>query len=170
MYSTAPSVLSDHELQALLAEDVPFGDLTTEALDIAERTGRIQFEARDPMIVCGIEEAARLFTLCGAQTELRMLSGHEAAPGTSLLMASGPAGALHRAWKSAQTLVEWCSGIASSAAEIQTAARRGHPDAIVAATRCTGPLHRLSPSPAGRGVGVRAPQVFWITMRGNLEA
>ncbi|MTW22595.1 ModD protein [Allochromatium palmeri] len=135
MYSTASSVLSDHELQALLAEDVPFGDLTTEALGIAERAGRLQFEARDPMVVCGIEEAARLLALCGAQTELQTRSGREAAPGTPLLMANGPAGALHRAWKSAQTLVEWCSGMASSAAAIQTAARRGHPDAIVAGTR-----------------------------------
>lgn len=135
MYSTDTPVLSDHELQALLTEDVPFGDLTTEALGIAGRAGRIRFEARDPMVVCGTEEAARLFALCGAHSELQAPSGRAAEPGTPLLTATGPAGALHRAWKSAQTLVEWCSGMASSAAAIQAAARRGHPDAIVAGTR-----------------------------------
>lgn len=135
MYSTDTPVLSDHELQALLAEDVPFGDLTTEALGIAGRAGRIRFEARDPMVVCGTEEAARLFALCGARSELQTPSGRAAEPGTPLLTATGSAGALHRAWKSAQTLVEWCSGMASSAAAIQAAARRGHPDAIVAGTR-----------------------------------
>ncbi|BCU07166.1 hypothetical protein [Allochromatium tepidum] len=135
MYSTDTPVLSDHELQALLAEDVPFGDLTTEALGIAGRAGRLRFEARDPMVVCGTEEAARLFALCGARSELQTPSGREAEPGTPLLTATGSAGALHRAWKSAQTPVEWCSGIAGSAAAIQAAARRGHPDAIVAGTR-----------------------------------
>ena len=135
MYSTDTPVLSDHELHTLLAEDVPFGDLTTETLGIAGHAGRIRFEARDPMVVCGTEEAARLFALCGAQSELQSPSGRAAEPGTPLLTATGSAGALHRAWKSAQTLVEWCSGMASSAAAIQAAARHGHPDAIVAGTR-----------------------------------
>lgn len=135
MQFSNPCVLSDQELQRLLDEDVPFGDLTTDSLDITARPGRIGFFARDPMVVCGIEEAARLFELCGARVEPRVTSGTRAPTATPLLEASGNAGALHRAWKSAQTLAEWCSGIATCAAEIQAAARRGHPDALVAGTR-----------------------------------
>jgi molybdenum transport protein len=56
-----PPVLGDHELHHFLAEDVAFGDLTTESLGIAARPGRIRFFARDPMVVCGVEEAVRLF-------------------------------------------------------------------------------------------------------------
>lgn len=129
------SVLGDQELHQLLSEDVPFGDLTTDSLGIAATPGRIRFLARDPMVACGTEEAARLLQLCGAHTELHTPSGSEAPTETLLLEASGSAGALHRGWKSAQTLIEWCSGIATSAAEIQRAARRGHPDALVAGTR-----------------------------------
>ena len=135
MTHPTPPVLGDHELHRLLTEDVPFGDLTTESLGNATQPGRISFFARDSMVVCGVEEAARLFQLCGAQTEIRSPSGSLAATDTLLLEASGSAGALHRAWKVAQTLMEWSAGIATSAAAIVAAARRGHPDAIVAGSR-----------------------------------
>ncbi len=114
---------------------MPFGDLTTDSLGIAGRLGCIRFFVRDPMVVCGVEEAVRLFQLCGAQAEILALSGTAAPTETLLLEATGDAGALHRAWKVAQTLMEWCAGIATSAAAIVTAARRGHPDALVAGTR-----------------------------------
>jgi molybdenum transport protein len=139
---SSPPVLPDHALQQLLAEDVPYGDLTTEALEIGPRAGQIRFYARDAMTVCGAEEAARMFELCGADAELRTPSGTDAAPETLLLEARGNAAALHRGWKTAQTLMEWCGGIASRAAEIVAAARRGHPDAMVAGTRKNVPGNR----------------------------
>jgi len=142
MIATTPPVLTDHELHRLLSEDVPFGDLTTESLGIAARPGTIRFFARDPMRVCGVEEAARMFQLCGAEAEVVTLSGTDAAPETLLLQARGSAGALHRGWKTAQTLMEWCGGIASSAAAIVAAARRGDPDALVAGTRKNVPGNR----------------------------
>lgn len=141
MFDTAP-VLSDHEIHLLLAEDVPFGDLTTESLGIAARHGEIRFFARDPMVVCGVEEAARMFQLCGAAATPKLASGMQAEPETLLLEAEGPAGALHRGWKTAQTLMEWCGGMASRAADIVAAARRGSPDALVACTRKNVPGNR----------------------------
>jgi molybdenum transport protein len=83
-----------------------------------------------------------MFQLCGADAEPLLASGTEAATETLLLQATGPAGALHRGWKTAQTLMEWCGGIATSAAAIVAAARRGHPDAIVAGTRKNVPGNR----------------------------
>ncbi len=142
MPALTPSVLSDHELHQLLAEDVPYGDLTTESIGITAQPGVIRFFARDAMTVCGIEEAVRLFQLCGATADARTFSGAVAVPETLLLEAKGTAGALHRGWKSAQTLMEWCGGIASRAADIVGAARRGHPDALVACTRKNPPGNR----------------------------
>ncbi|NKN33757.1 ModD protein [Marichromatium bheemlicum] len=153
MIRPQPLALDDHRLQQLLAEDVPYGDLTTEALAIDARPGQIRLFARDPMVVCGIEEAARMFTLCGARATLHAASGQQAAPETLLLEASAEAGILHRAWKSAQTLVEWCSGVASRAAEIQEAARRGHPEALVALTRKNVPGTRRLAVKAARAAG-----------------
>jgi molybdenum transport protein len=132
--SPAPA-LPDHALHDLLTEDCPYGDLTTESLGIGARSGRIEFFARDPMRVCGTEEALRMLQLCGATGDLATPSGEDAPPGTRLLSASGSASALHRGWKTAQTLVEWTSGVATRAAEIVAAARRGNPEVAVAVTR-----------------------------------
>ena len=55
------TVLSTTELEKLLAEDVPYGDLTTDALGIGGNRGHIRFAARSAMTVAGIEEAQALF-------------------------------------------------------------------------------------------------------------
>ncbi|GAB6041274.1 ModD protein [Endothiovibrio diazotrophicus] len=112
------SALSDRELERLLHEDAPYGDLTTSALTIGERLGRITFHVRDPMVICGVEEATRLFTLAGAVAERHASSGERAASGTPLLSARGPASGLFRVWKVAQALIESASGVASAAREI----------------------------------------------------
>ncbi len=138
-------VLPDHALAALLDEDCPYGDLTTDSIGIAEHAGSIRCFARYPMRVCGSEEALRMLQLCGAEGRVVIPSGLDAEPGMLLLEAQGPAGGLHRAWKASQTLMEWTSGIASRAAEIVATARRGHPDVQVAATRKNVPgTRRLS--------------------------
>lgn len=148
-----PPVLGDRQLHQLLSEDTPYGDLTTATLGIGERPGRIQFFARDPMTVCGTEEALRLFQLGGAEARLHVRSGHTVAPDTLLLEATGTAGALHGVWKTAQTLIEWGSGVATCAAALQAAARRGHPDAIVAGTRKNVPGVRALAAKAFRAGG-----------------
>ena len=43
--------IPDDELRRWLAEDVPYGDLTTHALGFGNRPGRIRFEARQAMKV-----------------------------------------------------------------------------------------------------------------------
>ena len=125
------SILSDAELWALLNDDVPCGDLTTETLTIGSQAGRLQFCARQPMTVCGSEDALRLFELTGASTQLFAHTGSVIAAGTVILEAHGTAARLHIAWKTAQTLVEWASGIATATAAIVAVAG----GAAVACTR-----------------------------------
>ena len=114
--------LSDEALSRLLAEDVPFGDLTTASLGLQNRPGRLEFHARGAMTVCGVEEAVRLFKLVGADARAIVLSGAVVEDGALLLTAEGSADALHRVWKTAQTLMEWASGIASGATALVRAA------------------------------------------------
>ena len=117
-----PRALSDEGLHRLLADDVPGGDLTTETLAIGACAGRVEFRARGAMRVCASEEAVRMFELVGAGAVLHVPSSSGVEAGTLLLEATGSAATLHQAWKVAQTLMEWASGIASSAAEIVAAA------------------------------------------------
>jgi molybdenum transport protein len=115
-------VLSDIDLLALLQDDVPCGDLSTLALGIGAHEGCLTFQARQPMTVCATEEAVRLFELAGANAHLLLHSGELANSGGLMLQAQGSAASLHRAWKTAQTLVEWASGIATATASIVIAA------------------------------------------------
>jgi molybdenum transport protein len=129
------AILADSELLRLLADDVPFGDLTTDNLAIGGLPGSAIFQARQAMRVSAVEEAARLFELAGASSEVVLPSGSDAVSGAVMLRATGSAAGLHRAWKVAQTLVEYASGIASSAAGIVAALREAGFATPVACTR-----------------------------------
>ena len=127
--------ISDDELRRWLAEDVPYGDLTTHALDIGNRAGRIRFEARQAMVAACSEEAGRIMTMAGATVTAAAPSGTELQAAALLLAAEGPAAALHAGWKVSQTLLETAGGIAATARDIVAATRRAKPDIVVACTR-----------------------------------
>jgi molybdenum transport protein len=97
--AAAPSTLADASLAELLREDVPYGDRTTEALGIGDVEGSLSFVARGAMVVCGTEEAARLFQLCGAEAHVQARTGARGAAQSRLLRASGDAQGLLKAWK-----------------------------------------------------------------------
>ena len=134
--------ISEADIDRLIAEDVALGDLTTRTLGIAGQPGHISFAARDPMVACATEEAARILGRLGAAPRLLIPSGQAVVPGTLLLEATGTAGALHAGWKVSQTLMEWSAGIASSVRDIIDAARAVTPSIAVACTRKSVPLTR----------------------------
>lgn len=127
--------LSEARLDILLDQDAPYGDLTTDLLGIGHLPGRIAFAARDAMMLCGSEEAAGMLRRSGATVEDALPSGTALTEGAVFLTAEGAAGALHRAWKMAQTFVEYASGIATRAWRIVEAARAVRPTVVVACTR-----------------------------------
>ena len=131
-----PYSLNDAELDALLRDDAPCGDATTFALGIGHLPGRMAFRARSDMLLCGAEEALRMGELRGLRTsEAVRTSGERLAAGETILTLEGDAAALHAVWKTAQTLMEYLSGIATATAGIVAAARRGNPEIGVACTR-----------------------------------
>ncbi len=129
------SAASRTELEQLVADDTPYGDLTTYVLGIDAIPGRMEFLARGAMIVAEAESAAAILEIAGCHVKLATASGAALAPGAQILFAEGPAGALHRGWKVAQTLIETWSGVATAARAIVEAATAVSPDIVVACTR-----------------------------------
>jgi len=127
--------LSDDDLARLLREDVPYGDLTTQCLSLGDTAGRLTMAARQAMVVCASEEAARLFELGGAQIQLQAASGSHILAGAPILSAHGRADVLLQAWKVAQTLIEATSGMASEVARIVTGLRAAGHHQPLACTR-----------------------------------
>jgi molybdenum transport protein len=130
-----PTIATRAELECLLADDVPYGDLTTEALGIGNAAGTMEFAARDSMVLALAEDAAAIIEMSGCSVDLLAPSGTTLRPGTPILTARGAAGGLLRSWKVAQTLIETWSGVATAAREIVDAATAVHPGIVVACTR-----------------------------------
>lgn len=129
-------LISNARLDAMLREDAPYGDLTTQALGIGEERGQAVLRAGATMMLCGAEEAEALFRLAGCTEVHRVAaSGALLEEGGTILTASGPAGALQLAARAAQRLMETASGVATRAARIRAEARTARPDVVVAATR-----------------------------------
>ena len=137
-----PLRLSDADIERLAEEDLRFGDLTTRALGIGGRPGRMTFTARQSLVLCGATEAARLLRRLGVTVSHAGRTGEFFAEGALLLEATGPADALHGGWKIAQTLMEWASGVATEASEIVRAARAVTPNIGVFCTRKSVPFTR----------------------------
>jgi molybdenum transport protein len=132
----SPYQLPDVYLETLLQDDAPCGDATTFALGIGDSRGRLVFRARYDMVVCGSEEAGRMGELRGLTPVGPLVaSGTHLSAGSEILRLEGQAAALHVVWKTAQTLMEYLSGIATCATAIVNAARRANPAASVVCTR-----------------------------------
>jgi hypothetical protein len=125
---TAAKWWTDALVDRLLHEDAPYGDLTTEALGIADAPARLAMAMRAPSTLCGVELAADLFARAGTEAEVLAATGTRVAASMPILTAHGAAGPILLAWKVAQTLVEVLSGIATATAAIVDAARAVDPD------------------------------------------
>lgn len=132
-------VLSDALLAEWLADDARLGDLTTHLLGIGSYPAYMTFSARDPLVVAGAEDAARIIEMSGASVVTHANSGASLTAGDPILAATGSAAALHRSWKVAQTLIEVASGIATQTRRIVDAAQAARPGIAVACTRKTPP-------------------------------
>ncbi len=151
--------LYESELQALLNEDVPYGDLTTRALGLDARRARLQIRCRrEEMIVACSEEATRLCEMTGLHVEFCAPDETRLEKGALLLRANGNAAAVHQAWKVTQNLLDFAGGIATYTRAMVDAAREVNEDVVVATTRKTPPFAKkiaIKAVHAGGGVAHR---------------
>ncbi|NTW82153.1 MAG: ModD protein [Chlorobiaceae bacterium] len=127
--------LSATEIDRLIEEDVPFGDLTTTLLGIGDRDAEILFRSRENTVVCCTEEAALVLEQCGASVTFLLKSGTPVNPGETILSAKGTAQSLHSGWKVALNLLEYASGIATRTKETVSRAKEINPGIAVVTTR-----------------------------------
>lgn len=132
-------VISDSLLKTILREDVHYIDLTTFSLGIENMGGVARVYFREPGIVACIEEAARIYELSGAEARPFVKSGDKVEKNQLVLEAKGKASALHLAWRAAQSLLSYASGVATYTYMMVEKARRVNPRVVVATTRQTPP-------------------------------
>ncbi|MDL1970981.1 MAG: ModD protein [Candidatus Desulfofervidaceae bacterium] len=135
-------IFTDEEVERIVAEDVPYFDLTTTILGIGDKKGEITYTARHDMVVCGTEEVRRIFNKFGITTHTFTSSGTFIEQGTTFLTAEGKAGDLHKIWKATQILLEYACGMATKTHRLVTLAKRANPDVCVVTTRKHFPLSK----------------------------
>ncbi|ACZ29387.1 nicotinate-nucleotide pyrophosphorylase [Xylanimonas cellulosilytica DSM 15894] len=113
-----PVAAVDEILTHALAEDAPWGDLTSEVFLPAGARAKAALVAREPGVLSGLTVFARTFTLLdpAAVVELPTADGAEFAAGDVLAVVEGDARAVLRAERIGLNLVQRLSGIATTTA------------------------------------------------------
>jgi len=106
-------------LRAALAEDAPYGDITSQVLIPAQARATAVLNARVPGVLSGgaVFAAAMKLTDPGAVVELLVADGERFGPGTPLARVTGNARAVLLAERVALNLVQRMSAIATRTAE-----------------------------------------------------
>ncbi|MFD1773851.1 ModD protein [Paenibacillus rhizophilus] len=127
--------IPDEAIDRMIGEDIPYLDLTTWALDIGGKRGKIEYFSREKAVLCGTEEVLRMLVKLGAAPEFSLPSGTAVEPGQVFLSGTGTAQSLQMAWKVTQNLLECCSGIATKTRRIVDKVKSVNPAVSVASTR-----------------------------------
>jgi nicotinate-nucleotide pyrophosphorylase (carboxylating) len=104
-----------HLIDLALEEDAGLGDVTSRAIFSARHRSRAVIDARQDLVVCGLELAAAVFTRVDPALRTRLLAadGDRVKAGTVLLRIEGPTAALLTAERTALNFLQRLSGIAT---------------------------------------------------------
>lgn len=105
--------ITDAYLESLIAEDMPYLDLSSHLLGIDDALGTISYFTREDCMVCGTEEVVRIMAKLGIEIVSSVPSGSVLAAGDDFLVATGRAGALHAAWKVCLNIFDHLSAVAT---------------------------------------------------------
>lgn len=135
--------LPDSQLEQWLQDDIQGGDLTTRALGIGSRRGKIVYQHRQGGCVSGIDAARRVLLRLGLKIETAAEDGQLLEADDILLVAKGRADALHQGWKTAQNILEWSCGVTDYMFRMMQILRRHNAEGKIACTRKTIPGTKL---------------------------
>ena len=127
--------ISDARIDQLIAEDVPYIDLTSLVLGVGDVPARIEFFTREACTVCCTEEAARILRRMGACVTQMTPSGMQVEAGAILIEATGSGAALHKAWKVCLNLLDHYSAVATKTSSLVKAAKSVNPACEILTTR-----------------------------------
>ncbi|TMI75239.1 carboxylating nicotinate-nucleotide diphosphorylase [Candidatus Bathyarchaeota archaeon] len=127
-------------MRSFLAEDLGFGDITSNVLVDSKRKGEGRVVCGENAVIAGIEEALVLLELTGCRGTTRAHDGDRVKAGTMILSALGPARALLGAERTLLNMLAHMSGVATATADLVSIANRESRGKVrIACTRKTLP-------------------------------
>lgn len=105
--------ISNERLDHLIAEDIPYIDLTCEILGIGNEPGEMEYFTREDCILAGTEFASRIATELGCEVVSATSSGTELHSGSTFMRLAGKSADLHATWKVCLNLFDHLSAVAT---------------------------------------------------------
>ncbi len=108
---------TDHLIDLALEEDAGLGDVTSRAIFPAAHRSRAIIDAKQDLVICGLEVAARVFARVDPALQVKLLvrEGDRVKKGAAVLRIAGPTAALLTAERTALNFLQRLSGIATQA-------------------------------------------------------
>lgn len=108
---------TDHLIDLALEEDAGLGDVTSRAIFPAAHRSRAVIDAKQDLVICGLEVAARVFARVDPALKTKLLArdGDRVKKGAKVLRIEGPTVALLTAERTALNFLQRLSGIATQA-------------------------------------------------------
>jgi nicotinate-nucleotide pyrophosphorylase (carboxylating) len=128
------------KIREMLAEDIGFADMTSEALVPEGAEAKAEIIAKQRGVVAGVAEAAITFDEVGVRAKVVKKDGQRVRSGDVLMRVEGPTRGILAAERTALNLLMRMSGVATATREMVERARKVSPNIIIAATRKTMPL------------------------------
>jgi molybdenum transport protein len=126
---------TDAEIDRIINEDVPYYDLTSLSVGLRGQLAKISYSSREDIVVCGTEEALKIFHKFDVTPTLTLLSGNQIKKGTTFLEGEGLAGNVHAVWRITENLIEFASGIATRTKKLVNRAKEASPGVSVVTSR-----------------------------------
>lgn len=122
-------------IDELIAEDVPYIDLTSTVLGLGATPGRMEYYTREACVVAGTDVVAAEALALGLDVAFMIAPGERAAPGETLMAVKGPADRLHLLWKAGLNVLDHLSAVATKTRAMVDAAHGANPGCEVLTTR-----------------------------------
>lgn len=127
--------ISNETIDRFIKEDIPYIDLTTLVLGLNGQKGIIQFFSRENAVICGTEEAERIFKKLNINVTKSCDSGTEIKKNEIFFEGEGSVENLHMAWKICQNILDYSSGIATKTKRLSDKLSLINPNLHIITTR-----------------------------------
>lgn len=126
---------SDARIVELIAEDVPYLDLTCEVLGVGEQRGEMEYFTREACVAAGSEVVRRMAQHLGCDVVSAVADGTSVEAGGTLMVVHGTSAALHQLWKVGLNTFDHLSAVATKTRQMVDAAHAANPACEVLTTR-----------------------------------
>lgn len=122
-------------IDQLISEDVPYLDLTSEVLGVADQQGEMEYYTREDCVVAGVPVVRAIAEHLGCVVEGSLSDGDGASAGATLMTLRGAASALHQVWKVGLNTFDHLSAVATKTRQMVDAAHAANPRCEILTTR-----------------------------------